>query len=798
MWHPNLGRPYTYYSDNSSRSFYSATGTADSPVNKASLNNIPEHFETIHYHDFFYAASKGPFALGMKWVAPPHDADNDAATTDFHDGTVYTAAQMDALVDATGTLDHQGGTDGSDKYNFAGYWPSGSRGGAGSSRLDGFLEAVIGWGGKLFGIDCVGFRDDSGIEERTYAQMTSASDYARNTCFGYRFSVRQPYNRPRWSPYVRGWLEGTGTTNALLGYYHGSFIQQDSKADGWDSGDDFPSTYTGILERLTQISAMLNQDQIGRQVRYSDGRRMTQPFGCPVRTVRNGSSVRRMYPNDHAGLGIAELANAHRYYLIDWWGNARGEDVRRFPVRGFGIRPAWDPEDAYADTNVTHRPAANSLFGGDGTDRYSGNANNDNNASSNMGTADWFNPASAMRVGDRGDGRGVRWPTHFNESLLADVSETVEPAGLVVSQPTAEPTVGKGLIRPRNDVLQSDETERGISNRLDLADEDGLLKPTAMVSEGIESVTADSMLAEPVGGDGVRIGLDVDTLAELNDGVSREYVIMSTEAHSLHTDREVGQRTTLRGALDIGSQTLGHLDMTTLSWSAQPVKGVLRVSNAHAFWALGGTYVMDWSVREGVLSDFGWGATAAADSTNPYQDANHSPKVDRTNNTDSSIELLMRPVMTLDKSHVQMFRHNPVVTGGTPQASPNFYSATGGCKYGFYVSDTPSARTGTPSSPPYKPVYAIKPASSVTTSTSDGPKILGVDVTGYVKTDITQPVARIVMSENTLEHFRSDAPRRLSENGESDFTVQPRHSQTLHPKGSSGDTSFNTGDHSGE
>jgi len=798
MWHPNLGRPYTYYSDNSSRSFYSATGTADSPVNKVSLNNIPEHFETIHYHDFFYAASKGPFALGMKWVAPPHDADNDAATTDFHDGTVYTAAQMDALVDATGTLDHQGGTDGSDKYNFAGYWPSGSRGGAGSSRLDGFLEAVIGWGGKLFGIDCVGFRDDSGIEERTYAQMTSASDHARNTCFGYRFSVRQPYNRPRWSPYVRGWLEGTGTTNALLGYYHGSFIQQDSKTDGWDSGDDFPSTYTGILERLTQISAMLNQDQIGRQVRYSDGRRMTQPFGCPVRTVRNGSSVRRMYPNDHAGLGIAELANAHRYYLIDWWGNARGEDVRRFPVRGFGIRPAWDPEDAYADTNVTHRPAANSLFGGDGTDRYSGNANNDNNASSNMGTADWFNPASAMRVGDRGDGRGVRWPTHFNESLLADVSETVEPAGLVVSQPTAEPTVGKGLIRPRNDVLQSDETERGISNRLDLADEDGLLKPTAMVSEGIESVTADSMLAEPVGGDGVRIGLDIDTLAELNDGVSREYVIMSTEAHSLHTDREVGQRTTLRGALDIGSQTLGHLDMTTLSWSAQPVKGVLRVSNAHAFWALGGTYVMDWSVREGVLSDFGWGATTAADSTNPYQDANHSPKVDRTNNTDSSIELLMRPVMTLDKSHVQMFRHNPVVTSGTPQASPNFYSATGGCKYGFYVSDIPSARTGTPSSPPYKPVYAIKPASSVTTSTSDGPKILGVDVTGYVKTDITQPVARIVMSENTLEHFRSDAPRRLSENGESDFTVQPRHSQTLHPKGSSGDTSFNTGDHSGE
>jgi hypothetical protein len=573
-------------------------------------------------------------------------------------------------------------------------------------------------------------------------------------------------------------------------------------------------------------------------------------------------------------LDISELAAAHRYYLIDWWGNTRGEDVRRFPVRGFGIRPAWDPEDAYTDTNVTHRPAASSLFGGDGNDRQSGNANNDNNASSNMATADWFNPASALRVGDRGDGRGVRWPTHFNESMLAEVSEAVEPTGLVVSQPTAEPTIGKGLIRPRNDVLQTDEVERGISNRLDLADEDGLLKPTAMVSEGVESVNANSSLAEPVGGDGVRVGLDVDTLGELNDGVSREYVVMSTEAHSLHTDKEVGQRTSLRGALNIGSQTLGHLDMTSLSWSGQPVKGVLRVSNAHAFWALGGTYVMDWSVREGVLSDFGWGSTTLAQSTNPYQDANHSPKVDRTNNTDSNVEFLMRPVMSLDKSHVQMFRHNKMVTANTPQVNADYYSATGGGKYGLYVSDVPSARTGTPSTPPYKPVHGINPAitssgvlinngggysagttgamtvdtvsatvhfavgdrvynsssvligtvtavattsvtigagtivsvanndalykSDIKTSSSDGPKILGVDVTGYTKTDVTQPVARIVMSENTLEHFRSDAPRRLAEDGESDFSVQPRHSQTLHPKGSSGDTSFNTGDHSGE
>ena len=96
----------------------------------------------------------------------------------------------------------------------------------------------------------------------------------------------------------------------------------------------------------------------------------------------------------------------------------------------------------------------------------------------------------------------------------------------------------------------------------------------------------------------------------------------------------------------------------------------------------------------------------------------------------------------------------------------------------------------------YKPVYAI--VSSVTTSSSDGPKILGVDVTGYTKTDVTQPVARIVMSENTLEHFRSDAPCRLAEDGEFDFSPANVTVKPLHPKGSSGDTSFNTGDHSGE
>ena len=73
-----------------------------------------------------------------------------------------------------------------------------------------------------------------------------------------------------------------------------------------------------------------------------------------------------------------------------------------------------------------------------------------------------------------------------------------------------------------------------------------------------------------------------------------------------------------------------------------------------------------------------------------------------------------------------------------------------------------------------------------------------MDVTGYDKTDIRSPVARVVMSENTLEHFRADASRKSPDDEEGDYNVQPRHSQTLHPKGSDGDASYNTGDHSGE
>lgn len=815
MWHPNLGRPFTWYSDDASRAFYDANGDADNPVDKKAYNTLPEHFETVHYHDFFYAASKGPFALGMQWIAPPHDADNNPATDDIADGTVYTATAIDALVDGAGTLDHQGATDGADKYNFAVFWPGGSRGGPGVSRLDGFAESLIGWGNKTFGIDCVGFRDNSGVEERTYAQMTADSSYSRQHCFGYRFSVRQPYNRPRWSPLVRGWLE-LANANALLGYYHGPLIMQDGKTSGWDyvgadggqADKNFTATYVGIMERLTQVSSLLGQDQLGRQVRYSEGRRMTRAFGCPVRTLRNPSTVRRLYPGDDTGKEIKELANAHRYYMVDWWGNTRGEDVRRFPVRGFGIRPAWDPEDAYTSQSASNRPGVN-LWAGGLDDEYSGNSNTVNNSVASMAKVDWFNPPKALRVGDRGDGRGVRWPTLFNESLLMEVSETVAPTGLVLSHSTAEPAFGNGFLRPRDDALQDNEVPRGISARLGVAADDGLLRPQSSVGDYSESISGTfspggEVLSDPVPRHGERIGLDADTVSEIVDGNHTDYVATSTQGISLHTDREVGQRTSISGAHDGASRTLTDLDMTDLDWSAQPKAGVVKVSNAHAYWPLGGTYVMEASNHLEPFDDKGWGNATGTDSSNPYQDSTQKSLTARTNTADKSVRFLMRPTKVLDNRHIELFRPNTVANQG-PQNSSNFYRATSGGKYGMFTYEATNARTGThtPTSPPYQPVYTVDPSGSLTVPTSQGPKIPGADMATFSKTSLNQTTGRVIMSENTLEHFRSDAPRRQTSGEETqesrpDYSVQPRFSQGLHPKGEDGTSSYNTGDHSGE
>ena len=176
-----------------------------------------------------------------------------------------------------------------------------------------------------------------------------------------------------------------------------------------------------------------------------------------------------------------------------------------------------------------------------------------------------------------------------------------------------------------------------------------MLKPSEHVGEAIETVNADTRGADPVSRDDVRLGLDVDTIAELNDGISREYVVMSTEAHSLHTDREVGQRTNIRGAHNFGNRTLNDLDMTALNWATLTTSiVVVKHSNAYAMWPLGGTYVMEWSKHSGNLDVTGWGKDGVTSSSNPYQDSNHqTPTKENINYADSNIQFLYRPAFGL-------------------------------------------------------------------------------------------------------------------------------------------------------
>ena len=205
----------------------------------------------------------------------------------------------------------------------------------------------------------------------SYTAGNQAFPNVRPRPFGYRFGLRQPYNKPQWAMYgMRAYIEaGVTATNSLSEYQHGPLVQIDRNNNTWTyaGGKSSPTSgnisdvYTGILERQTNFQGMLNDEIFGTQTRYADGMRMTRPFGCPVRTLRNASlmaedgginynlnpTVRREWWGDEFGKGIFDIATASQYYLVDWWGNTRGEDVRRMPVRGFGIRPAWDAQDAY-------------------------------------------------------------------------------------------------------------------------------------------------------------------------------------------------------------------------------------------------------------------------------------------------------------------------------------------------------------------------------------------------------------------------------------------------------------------
>ena len=158
---------------------------------------------------------------------------------------------------------------------------------------------------------------------------------------------------------------------------------------------------------------------------------------------------------------------------------------------------------------------------------------------------------------------------------------------------------------------------------------------------------------------------------------------------------------------------------------------------------------------EGYLAEkYGITATSAWKSSNPYQTDTNGHE--RTNVIDKKITYMMRPATNPDTN------------------------------------------------PPYTPAYYMDISASDTVPMSKGPSIKGTGVTGFDTASIDNEVTRVIISENTLQHYRSDAPRRrtsIDSEGKilrKDYTVEPRFSQSLHPKGDKGDVDFNTTDHSGD
>ena len=831
LWNPNLGRPHTFYSD-SSRTWLNLTG--DRAVDKKPYNSMPEHFETIHYQDSIHAMSLGPFDLRIK---TPSKASKD--------GTLIVASSVQSTA----------GQDVSDNWiMYSKFWPCGSRGGPLVSRLEAYTQSSVSWDipRKYASDDLYEWEDEDGLAA-DYALASSGvtlssalgANETRRYPYGYRIAVRQACNRPTWGLLpARAKLEDDNTTDTgyTVGYQAGPLVQSEIRAWTYSGGSSlsspsYPTTYVGTMERQTNFAGMLNVDKPEWQVRYSEGRRMTRPFGAPVRTLRNNSNQEKDWWGDIAGKSITSVSEAAQYYLIDWWGNERGEDVRRAPVRGFGIRPAWDCGDVYEYDRTNNRtPHARIWNNGkpifevsdviDSSNgaleypppRFCGSNNERNNSLSgaNAIMVDAFAPTHAMRIGDMGNGRGVRYPIQFNEDILTELSEPVHTTGVVLSHNTAEPLFGNGLLRPRNAVLQADEVPRGISARLGVA-ENGLLKPDAVVSDRVEEISGVSPHKDAISRTSPRIGLDAHT----KESIEKDHIAVNTEAHSLHTDRNVGQRTVLLGAHTGGSQTLTNCDLTGLDFSVQPVGSVLKFSHTSNMSSLGGTYIMESKSYTNFFDDTTWGVHQLAGSTkttNPYQTTTYNRTNVQNNQKDKSVKFMVRAIRLLDKSHIEMFRPALATASNTPQRpntgyAINYFGATVGGKYGMYIYEVANGRVTSSNFPrstkpdgngPYVPVYYIDSANNIAIPTSKGPNIPGTEVSGFDKTTLASTVSRLVMSENTLQHYRSDAPRRRQEKDvdektkRMDFSVIPRFSQALHSKGHKGDVNFNISDHSGD
>jgi len=290
-----------------------------------------------------------------------------------------------------------------------------------------------------------------------------------------------------------------------------------------------------------------------------------------------------------------------------------------------------------------------------------------------------------------------------------------------------------------------------------------------------------------------------------NDGnISPRYVITSTEATSLHTDRQAGQRFIFSGGVSTANRALSDLRLDTLNFSSS--KQVMKFGTTHGIPPIGGTYIMELSSDGAPISDFGWGDSSGV-TTNPYQTSNHDSKSYTTNVKDETIKFLVRPIRVLDNKHIELFRSDRT----------HVLSATAAGRYGVFVYDAPNARAAdaasnymrntnpAPSNPPYAPVYLFKisgAGSSTSAPSSTGPRIPGSESSTFT-TSSTQPVARMVVTNNTLQHLRADASRLQSVVKDNDtfirknYTVQPRYTQSLYAGDKLNTTShLNEGDRS--
>jgi hypothetical protein len=157
---------------------------------------------------------------------------------------------------------------------------------------------------------------------------------------------------------------------------------------------------------------------------------------------------------------------------------------------------------------------------------------------------------------------------------------------------------------------------------------------------------------------------------------------------------------------------------------------------------------------------------------------------------------------------------NNSLHSSSPQYIQNYLFATSGGKYGIFTYETTSGRAATGNlttgrsipdgNGPYLPIFVFDTTGAFTAPLSYGPKLPGTGTTAFDSTSLSSTVSRVVISENTLQHHRADAPRRRQEDDtdedlkRSDYSVKARFSQSLHGKGHKGDVSFSVTDHSGD